>query len=1122
MMKAVLAFMGGLVFFVLLTPHALGQATGNVTGIVADTTGAVIPGADVRLRSEATGFERRTVTSDEGFFSIPAVPSGTYTLTIEMPGFATWRRTGIVLYPGDRINVPDIVLSLATAADEITVTAAAETMTPLDSGEKSAVITSAQIQNLAIVGRSAVELMKILPGVVYTGEGFPGEVIQFNQGVGQYNVAGTRAEGGLAIVSDGANVIDPGCDCGAAVTPNVDMVQEVKVQVANFSAEHAKGPVVFNAVTKAGTSEFHGSAYAYVRHHRFNSQDWRANRFNTPKPQDRFFFPGFNIGGPLTKSRDKLFFFAGIEFMRQNIDLGVLPTTVPTQLMRQGDFSEVADGYPWNLYNVTGVPQGPGISDRGVISPERIDPGGQVLLNQYPLPNRDPAQNDGWNFVSNVINPQHRHQKLVRVDWALSDDTTLYTRFNHEYQASPYPYTLWWTNPQQVPNASQVKGDYNTWSTSTSLTRVLNPTTTNEVIFAATYWGMPHKLEDPDKVSRRALGYPYRGIFKNDHTDMIPNVGDWGGGVALIHQAGGIVDPTIFGNKWLLSVEDNFSKVLRTHTLKFGGRYEYVTNDEPTTNDDHGFITPAAWGQTGSTGNGYADLLTGLAVYYHESTRNIVGITRRHWWDFYVQDSWKATPRLTLEFGSRFTRPGFFYDANGLMAGFDPSRYDPSAPITAYTGLVAHYRGDDIPRSVWQSPKLVVSPRLGFAFDITGRGSTVLRGGAGKFIFHGRGGDSFGGTTANPPLAQNVTLGWEAGFLADIDNIDPTTQIQQSDLTVLEPFNNRVPTTYSWSLTLSQRLGWNTFLETSYVGNVSHHQVGPGGFNINTVPEGAMFGFPNGTDPNSYRPFQSYGSIAMRSHYLSQNYHSLQVMGHRQTGNFNFSSSYTFAKTMGVGGATWGGSSPVDPFDMRGRSYGPLPYDRTHSFTLAYNYLFPEATQTPILSQIVNGWQLTGITQVQSGEPLIAFPLSGTMANGDSISSIIVAGTPDTTARPILICDPRSGLSEGQYANPACFTAPLPGQNGHHRLPYLKGPYFQNHDVSIFKNFPVGASEHRQLQVRISGYNVFNHPIPFLDATGTQMSFVNGVPTETTLSNFGRAAQKRGRRLFQFALKYTF
>jgi hypothetical protein len=979
-----------------------------------------------------------------------------------------------------------------------------------------------------------------------------GVVVQFNRSVGDYNVAGTRNDA-LSISVDGADVIDPGCNCGAAVTANVDMTQEVKVQTANFGAENAKGPVVIQTVSKGGSSEFHGEAYIYARHSKFNSQNWLNNRFDSPKPQDSFYFPGFNIGGPLTKGRNKLFFFAGVEWMRQNVAMGLQQAVVPTQAMRQGDFSDSAyieslngddinlmpmndaeqpvndDGDPaFNTASAWGQdPLDSNMLSGGVINPDFIDPGGQVLTNIYPLPNRDPAANNGYNYVSDIVNPQHRTQQLVRIDYNLSDNTKLYTRFNHEFQDTVYPYTLWWTETNPVPYPSRYLGKYHTYSTATSLVNVLNPTTTNEVVFTLTAWSMPHALEDPSKVSRAGLGYPYDGIFNNSAAygqDVIPDVLDWGGGVATLFNPGAMQDPTIFGHKWLINASDNFTKVAGTHLLKFGVFFQLTTNKEPQILYDQGLITPTNWGGN-STGNAYADLLMGRVGSYEESNKNWVPQMRQREWAFYAQDSWKATRRLTLEFGARLYHFGWMYDPKNTTAGFDFSQYDPTAPIDAYSGIVSRDRGDDIPRSVLKTPFLRVGPRLGFAFDLSGKGNTVIRGGMGQFYYRDR--TDFGTyASANPPLMVSTTLGYAAGTLSSIDQLTPQDALIKPNIVVLDlEDGDRVPTTYSWSLTLSHRLPSATVLETSYVGNTSRNLVTPDGLGLNAVPEGAMFGFPLGTDENEYRPFLNYGTISYRQHLLSQNYHSLQVTANRQTGRINYSAAYTWAKTLGVGGDFYGDVSAVDHFDRRGRSYGPLPYDRSHSLSVAYNIFLPDPTRTRVLKEILNGWQVSGISQWQSGAPLLLGNdnIGGTMATGEPIGPIQVAGTSDILVRPFLTCDPRAGLGDGQYANPNCFTAPQPGQNGHFQLPYMHHPAFQNHDLSVFKNFPLG-SEDRKLQFRFSMYNFLNHPLPFFEGggPGTALNFEDGVLDQDSTENFGRPTLKRGRRLMQFAIKFFF
>jgi len=441
-----------------------------------------------------------------------------------------------------------------------------------------------------------------------------------------------------------------------------------------------------------------------------------------------------------------------------------------------------------------------------------------------------------------------------------------------------------------------------------------------------------------------------------------------------------------------------------------------------------------------------------------------------------------------------------------------------------------------------------VSPRLGFAYDLFGGGKTVIRGGGGAFAYHSRGGDNW--TVHNPPLMLDTTIC--CGFtLPAIDAMDLTVNLPKFNLKVVEPTSNGIPTTYSWSFTISQRLPYSTVLETSYVGNSSSHQLtDQNSGNLNAVPWGTMLPdkVPTGADPNNYRPYQSYGNIRLVSHSLSQNYHSLQVTLNRQTGRVNYAVAYTWSKAMGTGGQSYG--SAVDFFDRRGRSYGPLDYDRTHGLSIAYNILLPDPVRNNRLKHFVNGWQVSGITQFQSGGPLgtqggddtgdAEFEYSGTMPlidtrtidednpTGDymQFSATNIAGTPDTAARPVLICDPRTGLTDGQLANPNCFRAPdTPGQNGMYQLPYMKRPGFQNYDLSVFKNFALSSTnEALKLQFRLSMFNFINHPLPFFQGggPGLAMNFENGVPDQDTLEKFGRPDLKRGRRLMQVALKFTF
>jgi hypothetical protein len=1166
-LRRIVAGVGLLLLSFCLTAAVAQAPSGTLNGTVSDQSGAVVPGASVVLKSEDSGAVRRTQSNRDGFFTIVGIPAGNYTVTVEVGSFATWEQRGVVFHQGDVIKLRDISLKPASAQQKVTVEAT-QVEVPVDTGEKSQVISSNEVQNLSIVGRNAVELLKILPGVVNSGGqtgGLPfnGQFTMFTTvggAVGSYNIAGTRSET-MDINSDGANVIDPGCNCGSSVTPNVDMIQEVKVQVSNFSADSTRGPTVFQTVTKSGTSTFHGEGYFSARNHVLNSQDWLSNHFGLPQPQDSYYFPGFNIGGPVlipgtdfNRNRNKLFFFFGAEWMRQNVDLGVHSTTVPTAKERTGDFSELAQGYyapgtgpsDVNLlpsssaaaqatYNCCGAPIPlNGISNTGVMDPSLIDPGGQILMNLFPLPNRDPNTNEGFNYVSDFVNPQHRTQQRLRVDYNISDNTKLYTTFNHEDETFPFPYITWWSQPTSVPYPTPVIGDNRSFSSSTSLVNVFKPTLTNEVIFAATYLNLPNHFQDRSKVSRSALRYPYKGVF-GQTSDIIPNVTDWGTGVADMISPGGF-DPVLFANKWIINMGDNLTTVVGTHTMKFGVYYQLTTNVQPSFNDNMGDAQPANWGGE-STGNAYADLLMGRLAAYDEFTTNPVGHGHAHEFAFYGEDNWKVTKRLTLEYGARFYHIAQMGDTQGHYTGFDVSKYDPSAPISAFSGIVAPYLGDHVSNSIFPPNTLSVGPRFGFAYDLTGKGNTVIRGGAGQFLYRDVG-NITENSVANPPLVQSVNFGFAPPFsatspggstLAGLDQVNAAQNLLPPTLSVLDPHDHHISTTYSWSLTLSQRIPSQTIIETSYVGNSSSHQMTQEERNINVVPEGAMFGFPKGTDPNAYRPFQSYGSITLYNHALSQNYNSLQVTAKRWVGRINYSVAYTFSKALGVGGNYKGFTGQVDPFDQRGRSYGPLPYDRTHILSFAYNINLPGPRGNVLAREALGGWQLSGITQFQSGGPFVQttslLSLTGTTADGETISPEIIAGTPDTAVNAVLTCDPRHGRASNQYANANCYASPEPGHNGDYRTPYIKQPAYMNHDISLFKNFVLTPNhEERKLQFRASAFNFINHPLWVFQTgdPGLSLNFVNGVLDQSSVQDFGRPVKKQGNRVFELTLKLFF
>ena len=336
------------VLAVMTLPVYAQQTSATLNGTVLDATGAVIPEAKVSLKNEASGDLRNGVSNGDGYFTFAAIPPGRYTLTVSKEGFSTWEAKGVVLESADRKLITNIGLKPSTTNETITVEAAAGQITPVDSGEKSTTINEHILNNVAIVGQNAAEFIKIMPGMAFSGgtlnqSSYAASDERTGTGpVGSFSANGQRL-GALDITSDGAHIIDPGCNCGQAMNTNADFTSELKVMTSNFGADEAKGPVTISAIGKSGGSQFHGELFTYNRYFAANANDPLNGSFGNlpngqavaPKARTKYFYPGGNISGPVIK--DKLFFFFGMEYYKQDVDNGIYEADVPTAAMRAGD-----------------------------------------------------------------------------------------------------------------------------------------------------------------------------------------------------------------------------------------------------------------------------------------------------------------------------------------------------------------------------------------------------------------------------------------------------------------------------------------------------------------------------------------------------------------------------------------------------------------------------------------------------------------------------------------------------------------------------------------------------------------------------------------------------------------
>ncbi|MDQ6677386.1 MAG: Plug and carboxypeptidase regulatory-like domain-containing protein [Acidobacteriota bacterium] len=1144
----------------LPTPPAFGQGgESTITGVVNDSTGAVIAKAAVTLTNQETGEKRVTESNNGGFFAFTAVRPSTYTVGVNVTGFGAFTKKGIEVHASEQISVNGISLRPGDTANSIDVSAEAN-LVPTDSEAKGELITSRQIENLAIQGRNTVELLKIVPGAVNFG-GFSGESVQTQSGTNQFAINGIRPDS-ISNIFDGANVQDPGCNCGAFATPNREMISEIKIQTSNFGAENLGGPVVVQSISKSGTKQFHGEGYYSIRDAALNANDASANAAGIAKPQTRFQYPGFNVGGPViipgtnfNKNRDKLFFFGGMEWQRQQFAGSVSRAFVPTAAMRTGDFSELAVANrltgPFGQSG-TGAVNPPCDPATGPLAsycagaykilPSAFDQGGKALLNLFPTPNLDPGSHNGNNFGSSAVNTDNRLQSLIRVDYNISDNTKLYARYNREIEDIGRPYGLWWAG--SVPYPSNILGHTVGNSLSTSLVNIISPSLTNEVVVAVGRLVFGNTLANPKAVDPVAIGYNHKQIFPVKD-GLFPNItfNDVNGG-GIFQTAGGFENGSNPASKWVNSAAENVSWVKGKHLTKFGVYYSYITNDQSSPHPgnawNQGELTLGVGGNKLSSGNSIADLLLGRLAGFQQGSPSPHAILAKNELDFYGQDSWRISSRLTVNYGLRLYHLGRMYDKNNLFPIFDSGAYQGpicsnpgiagcgtgpgqnpytggTAPLSAYSGIFTNKTSGKVSRSGSQTPFAEFGPRIGFAYDFGGHGNTVLRGGFGIYYNSDHDNPVYD-SESNPPTA----FGYQAPgaiTLNQIDGLVPAATVSSLSA-ILDQNNNKLPSVWQYNLTISKRLPWQMASEFSYVGNQSRNQLAAG-VNINVVQQGAeLAGNAAGLSlsDDAFRKYANYSTINVIRNNLSSNYNAFQATAHKQAGRLNFSAAYTFSKALGLGdGQNGADSSTFDPFDPRGRSYGPLPYDRTHQAQFSYIYQLPSlpSTSNLLAKGLLDGWLISGITVFESGAPIRTVGLSS--SSGLDLSGRAIAGTPDTRVGPQLVCNPTNNLGPNQLFNASCFAAPTPGHNGTYELPYIRGPHTTSTDLSAHKEF--AFTERYRAQFRFETFNTFNHPL--WSNFNTSLDFGKDGKVQNA-GNVGYLNGKTGHRTVQLVVKFLF
>src|SRR5215831_4719976 len=1107
----------------------------TITGTVKDASGSSVPGAKVSVQNEGTGITRDTVTNESGVYTVSNIPAGRYTVTVEAQGFKKHSKTGNLLDANVPLGV-DIELAVGSNTEVVTVTAEASRL-QTESATLGLTVDQRQVRDLMLNGRNPVLLAALKPGVRSSASLAN---FNFNLTDGGFSMNGSRPNDNVFFY-DGAvatRTRSNGTSIGAA---DVDSTEEVQVLTSNYAAEYGRsGGGQIRVVTKSGTSSFHGTAYEFFRNSAMDANTWARNTSplsslsGQPQPLKYNQF-GYNFSGPLyipgkfNRDRNKFFFLFGQEWVRYRTS----PTntgTVPSLAMRQGNFSELLTT-PNNFFSKAYV-----VTDaNGTPYPGNIIPksaqsaNGMALMSMYPLPVAGFQQGtSNWIGIGNEID--NTRKDTISIDVLPTQKDTIRVRvLNYNYYVKNAFRGTFPTVAEQLDRPNQTG--------SINYIHTFGPTVVNEFLGSASADHVDISLPGNGwDRTQYGVTYPYLyGAAAKDIAVKVPTVA-----VAGFSTFDGGPYPSRSGGP-IYNLSDNVTWVKGSHTFKFGALFERSgQNDRDQVNITG--IPGGANNQNGGfsfTDSGSTPAIARLALGQFNSYAEIgprdYTISRGNMFEFFAQDSWKVTSTVKLELGIRETILQPYHALWGNYDVFDTRFYDPSKAVTIdpKTGLIVSGSGDiyngmvipgsSIPKEgigrfpnstdpVLQSlfrglPNTYADtkynnfvPRIGLAYQIDSK--TVFRAGGGGF--------------KNRPAVSDGTFlggnfpfqGYAAVSNGSVDNPlaassgTPTQFVQTQDPVW------KVPTAYTWNVTVQRILPFNSNLEVSYVGRVGLwlERVR----NINQLPVGTC---PNGTCPGgvnyySLLPYKGYNQIQLAENAARSSYNGLNVAWNRRfTKGLSFGVSYTYSKS--YDNASGRKDIVANAFDDR-NYWGPSSFDTRNILVINWIWELPYHNTKGLTGALIGGWQITGITQKQSGTPFSVATTDDFAGIGQSQGQAWqVNGTPtyphEFGAAGWLAAKDASG-------NPY-FTRPTAGtfSNGYRNEFYGAG--FVNWNLGLFKTFQV--KEKAGLTFRAEAFNWPNHP----NLAGANGGSPNTNPTS---SAFGTITTKDSRRQLQLSLKFAF
>jgi hypothetical protein len=1158
----------------------------TIVGTITDPSGAAIPKVTITIVNTETGISRTVSSNSDGQYVAPELHIGHYEVRAQATGFKADERNGIVLNVGDRERV-DFRLEVGNVKETVTVEANAVAV-QTDTGEVSGVVTGQQITQLATNGRSIFSLEALQPGASSIQADFI--VPTSSTGDFNVSFNGQRVVHNLWLI-DGGEAADRGGGGGAIVLPSEDAIAEFRTMTSNYSAEYGLSSAgTVSMVIKSGTKTLHAGAWYFGRNDALDARNFfnpAPNQYNpSPDPVEelRLHDFGFNVGGPVSfhplKSNPKTFFFYNMEW-RRYISGGLVNVTAPLASMYPDANgagtgavlpSTLSNGNPLNVVLPSNI-----ASLDGTCSGLTLTPGGPFPTNSsgqtyipdclvsanaaallgagiFPTPN----DTSTWTFVGPAKAPTFGKEEIARIDHTFTDRFSIFGHWISDQSQQTFGTTMW--SGDNVPTIGDTYGNPS-YSAVVHATYSIHPNLLNEIAF--NYDGNRiHIL--PKGVYQAPSGFTFNRIFTGPDVDnRIPDMNL--SGTTNTHYTVNWLPWNNSANDY--QIRDDLSWVKGTHQLKFGGGWALYKKVQDYFAETQGGFTfngtatsPAGCSSTSTVtcGLDYADFILGDASNYSENAYKGTGYWNAISPDAYFQDNWRATHQLTLNLGLRWDGIPHTYEANENQSNFYPNQYNaanaplwaagsgdgqiasnspglspgPSnipelAPYMFYLNGMGVGGKNGNPRGLANNEWWNFGPRLGFAYDLTGTGKTVIRGGYGVMYERIQGNDMYNGAT-NPPFGY--AFGTTNVLLAN-----PHTAWGGSTITVpIVPAgvvginqNYPAPRTSSYSVGVQRAVARNGVISVSYVGSVDRHESYWQEINLPPVADLACLttsSCPTGTYFNGLVTYPGYSSIKQAFNGADSHYNSLQTeLRGNITHDLTLQVAYTLSKavdpTTGNGGNGWDLDYVTNPYAGWQYDVGPSLFDRRNVAFVNFVYQLPflRNSSNHFLKTAVAGWELSGIVTAESGAPY------NLAISGGNVASFFPGG--DVANRPDLlgpVSYPHTLVSSNarptglQWISPAAFAAPAAGAWGNLGYDAINGPGRDNWNLALFKSFIINESRGSEFQFRAESFNTWNHTQ--FGNPGQNGAFSNGFGA----GNFGQITGAFDPRVFQLGAKLLF